>query len=303
MDHIKETLESEIKKVFNPPFIVHQRSNKGGMIVVLPEEKQVIKYFNDEKYAKCLEKEAKALSLIKDEFKKYFPRVIKHGLTSSNGYYLITDYCENRFKAKMRSEKFLLENFYSYVAPSMLKFYQSFPIEKINVIEWLSRIKDQVKDYPEKRLYSFYQKLCKQSSNYKGINLLLSQNHNDLHLSNTAMDEYVRIFDFEFTDRSLMLIDLIDPIRKHIRETYFLRRSFWQFMQKGIRLDKNIEIYVYNMMNWLSHNFNITLRLSDLRFLIQLYVLERCLLKYRTMGMIRIKDKNSFEARCLNLCL
>lgn len=271
----KKRLLSEVGvlRFFLPNFSLHVpkdaeiylRPEKNGVIVVAPKEKKVLKLFLDKISVEQLDREIEVLKKVRGtEFEPYTNKFIESG-SVGEGRWLLVEFMQQE---KPIDENYLFEHARS-VMDKMGLFYKVYGTKMISASSWLKDIDKDIQKHPKASDLFFVKDLIKKEIEKVGdVDLVISTLHADLHKENIMLTkDGEKIFDWEGTCESLVLMDYFDFFRRH--QTQLGKTT--NILKEVLKNDH----FFSHFRSWYKLNFGIELGQEKMRLLFLIYALDR----------------------------
>lgn len=244
---------------------IYLRPEKTGIIVVAPKEKKVLKLFLEKTSVKQLDQEIAVLKKVSGtDFEQYTNRFISSSQIG-DGKWLLVEYMKQE---KPIDEKYLFENAYSLMS-KMSSFYKIYGIKNIPASEWLKNIDNDIQKHPKSSdLFVVKDLIQKEIAKVGDVELVISTLHADLHKENIMLTkDGEKIFDWEGTCESLVLMDYFDFFRRYLANNGESTHIFKEVV-------KNDRFFSY-FRSWYQLNFGFELDQEKMKLLFLVYALDR----------------------------
>lgn len=252
---------------------IYLRPEKTGVIVVAPKEKKVLKLFLNKTSVEQLDREIEVLKKVSGtEFEQFTNRFISCGV-AGEGRWLLVEFMQQE---RTIDENYLFENARD-IMDKMAIFYKLYGYKTVLASEWLIGVDKDIEKHPKAAdLYKVKRLIEEELKRVGDVPLVISTLHADLHKENIMLTKNgAKIFDWEGTTESLVLMDYFDFLRRYLATHETEGKEFLNDLSKNIIEIPRFHDFFEKFRSWYQLHFNVEASRDQMRLLFYIYGLDR----------------------------
>lgn len=271
--------------------IVHLRPQKNGLIVLSASEKRVLKLFFHPTFNQLLATETQTLLGFEKHPELKTSHYIKHGITTTQGQWLLSTYCPNEvsFKLEENPTAAICRVLEKQIYPLITPFYHQAGHRKITLESWLLSAHERSLNHPSKSKVQTLIDTIKSDRQFDPqMKLVQSMIHADLNENNILRDHQgMAVIDWENRIEGLVLLDAFDLYARHLQKLTIEKRLLFMALKWGRTFSPSYNSFFTGFAKWQSQEFECEIKSATKRLHFLIYIVERILVIQQTMKVDR----------------